>query len=278
MQEYDRVLEISLLHESHNLKETVRTLTEPRLLKGCLLNRSEWTEPLRWTPEYIAESAPTVSTSFKIGKKEWLLPTSERPHFETDCHFVQGTLSEFVTWIRQDSSKEHSTTSLPHDVMSSSADCDVSCSKRVKITNSGSELRESDTSLSCYPPSEYWGYCDYKYMFQLFQDTPSLLSALDWSGLGFEKRGGEQSTIWIGSELAHTPCHYDTYGYNIVAQLYGRKRWYLVSPTEHDRMYPTRIPYEESSVFSTVNLAHPDYTTHPNLKGATVLEVIILLA
>ena len=121
MQEYGKTLEISLPHKSHTLKETVRTLTEPRLFKGCLLNRSEWAEPLKWTPEYIAESAPTVSTTFKIGKKEWLLPTSERPHFETDCHFVQGTLSEFVTWIRQDSSKYISATplSLPRDVISS---------------------------------------------------------------------------------------------------------------------------------------------------------------
>lgn len=29
-------------------------------------------------------------------------------------------------------------------------------------------------------------------------------------------------TFWMGSENAHTPCHYDTYGCNVVVQVYGR--------------------------------------------------------
>ncbi len=30
-------------------------------------------------------------------------------------------------------------------------------------------------------------------------------------------------TLWIGTEMAHTGCHQDTYGINLVAQLHGHK-------------------------------------------------------
>ena len=45
----------------------------------------------------------------------------------------------------------------------------------------------------------------------------------------------------------------DSYGYNVVAQLIGSKTWILISPDEYERMSPTRIPYEESSVYSNIN-------------------------
>lgn len=32
----------------------------------------------------------------------------------------------------------------------------------------------------------------------------------------------EESTVWIGSTGAHTPCHQDLYGINLVAQVYGK--------------------------------------------------------
>ena len=75
---------------------------------------------------------------------------------------------------------------------------------------------------------------------------------MDWGALGFSERGGQQSTLWVGSEGAHTPCHYDTYGCNLVAQISGRKRWILFPPSDTPHMYATRVPYEESSVFSEV--------------------------
>lgn len=45
---------------------------------------------------------------------------------------------------------------------------------------------------------------------------------IDWSQMGMKGRNGNQSTLWIGSEGAHTPCHYDTYGINFVAQIRGK--------------------------------------------------------
>lgn len=48
------------------------------------------------------------------------------------------------------------------------------------------------------------------------------MQAVDWSVFGLNNRDGNDSTIWIGSEGCYTNCHYDTYGFNLVAQIYGR--------------------------------------------------------
>lgn len=45
---------------------------------------------------------------------------------------------------------------------------------------------------------------------------------IDWRSFGFAERNARHSTLWIGSEGAYTPCHFDTYGYNLVAQIYGK--------------------------------------------------------
>jgi len=84
------------------------------------------------------------------------------------------------------------------------------------------------------------------------------LKMVDWSAFGFDGRDGTQSTFWLGSQGAYSVCHYDTYGCNLVAQIYGRKRWVLYPPSQTHCMYPTRIPYEESSVFSQVSVRSPD--------------------
>ena len=47
-------------------------------------------------------------------------------------------------------------------------------------------------------------------MSELFKDFPDFLTAVDWGVFGFEGRDGRQSTIWVSSEGASTPCHMDT--------------------------------------------------------------------
>ena len=74
---------------------------------------------------------------------------------------------------------------------------------------------------------------------------------------------------------AHTPCHYDTYGCNLVAQLSGEKRWVLFSPGDTESLYPTRVPYEESSVFSRVNVIDPDLKTFTKFANATSYSVSV---
>lgn len=49
-----------------------------------------------------------------------------------------------------------------------------------------------------------------------------VLQDVKWSDFGFEGRNGRESTLWIGTEGANTPCHLDSYGYNLVLQVQGR--------------------------------------------------------
>ena len=90
-------------------------------------------------------------------------------------------------------------------------------------------------------------------MAQLFTDDSKILDAVDWSKVGFQGRNGYQSTIWVGSELAFTPCHQDTYGLNLVAQIDGVKKWLLLPPSDSHALNPLRVPYEESSIFTQVD-------------------------
>lgn len=112
-------------------------------------------------------------------------------------------------------------------------------------------------------------------MAEMFNDFPTLKNSTKWERLGFPEVTGDQTTIWIGSEGSSTPCHLDTYGCNLVAQLYGRKKWCLFAPSETKKLYPTRIPYEESSVFSHVNVKNPDLNKTPDFKTAIRYEVCI---
>ncbi|XP_067938228.1 HSPB1-associated protein 1 homolog isoform X2 [Watersipora subatra] len=120
-----------------------------------------------------------------------------------------------------------------------------------------------------------WAYADYKYMKEIFHSVPELLADVDWSTFGFTDRDGRASTFWMGSKGAYTPCHYDTYGCNLVAQLYGKKKWTLFPPSETDKLYPTRIPFEESTVFSQVDLHCYDPEKHPLFPQAKRYDVVL---
>ncbi|XP_029981576.1 HSPB1-associated protein 1 homolog isoform X2 [Sphaeramia orbicularis] len=160
------------------------------------------------------------------------------PLFETHCSFVDATLAQFLSWTQG-----HSGT---HD----GPFCD-------------------------YPSSEYWAYADYKYISQLLEDQPSMFEDVKWSEFGFEGRDGRESTLWIGTEGANTPCHLDSYGCNLVLQVQGRKCWHLFPPEDAAKLYPTRIPYEESSVFSQVNVLQPDLRRFPAFQRARTHSVTL---
>ena len=162
---------------------------------------------------------------------------------ETDCIFINASFKEFFEWIR--------------------------------LGNDDSiEVRLGE--LQKYPYKDFWCYADYKYMAELFCDNSSALTAIDWSVFGFPDINGYHSTLWVSSDDAYTPCHQDTYGTNLVAQIYGRKKWILYPPSETLHMRPTRIPYEESSIFSKVdakseNIYHKSYEV--DLKPGEILLV-----
>uniref|UniRef100_A0A2K6SAB7 HSPB1-associated protein 1 n=1 Tax=Saimiri boliviensis boliviensis TaxID=39432 RepID=A0A2K6SAB7_SAIBB len=156
--------------------------------------------------------------------------TSTVPQFETTCSYVEATLEEFLTW-----------------------NCDQS--------NISGPFRD-------YDHSKFWAYADYKYFVSLFEDKTDIFQDVKWSDFGFPGRNGQESTLWIGSFGAHTPCHLDSYGCNLVFQVQGRKRWHLFPPEDTPFLYPTRIPYEESSVFSKINVVNPDLKRFPQFQKA----------
>ena len=83
-----------------------------------------------------------------------------------------------------------------------------------------------------------------------------------------QQANGSDSTLWLGSRGACTQCHQDSYGANLVAQLFGKKRWTLYPPSAGSRgLYPTRVPYEQSSIFSRVDVHNPDLSLHPQFRA-----------
>ncbi|GFY38958.1 HSPB1-associated protein 1, partial [Trichonephila inaurata madagascariensis] len=133
---------------------------------------------------------------------------------------------------------------------------------------------DSNNPLKKYRKDEFWAYSSYNYMNNIFPED-SILQAVDWSAFGFPEVSGNESTFWLGSEGANTPCHFDSYGVNLVAQIVGRKKWILFPPTDTAFMYPTRVPYEESSVFSSVNILNPNLSQHALFKESHPYIVIL---
>lgn len=123
------------------------------------------------------------------------------------------------------------------------------------------------------PNSLEWMYFDYKYLHQWFKSDSELYKKDLWKQFGFLEKGPSDSTLWVGSEGAHTPAHQDTYGTNIVVQLYGKKRWILFPP-EATGLKPTRVPYEESSIYSDLNFFCPAHLdAHKGLSGGRSIEL-----
>ncbi|KAL6432493.1 hypothetical protein ACFW04_006819 [Cataglyphis niger] len=122
--------------------------------------------------------------------------------------------------------------------------------KLCKLTLREFFIATGDTTKEGY---DKWLYCDYKHIKE-FSDKPEIIEAFNWLKFGIDEEFGKNglySTIWIGSKGAHTDCHWDTYGYNLVAQIHGRKLWLLYPPS--DFLLPVRLPYEESTVYSKID-------------------------
>ncbi|KAI1237311.1 hypothetical protein IHE44_0014576 [Lamprotornis superbus] len=89
--------------------------------------------------------------------------------------------------------------------------------------------------FSCYDYSKYWAYADYKYIARIFEDKPEIFQIL----------------------------------------FRFTKRWHLFPPGDTSFLYPTRIPYEESSIFSKVNIANPDLKRFPDFRNSTAHVVTL---
>lgn len=139
---------------------------------------------------------------------------------------------------------------IGYNAKSTSPQWEINCST-VSMT-----LSEFIQHVDLHKDDKKWYYFDYKYMKQWFKSKPEIINSLNWKIFGIDK-SGDDSTIWIGSKGAHTNCHQDSYGCNLVAQIHGRKQWLLFPPSATNFLQPTRIPYEESTVYSKYNFFCP---------------------
>ncbi|XP_053690269.1 HSPB1-associated protein 1 [Sabethes cyaneus] len=97
------------------------------------------------------------------------------------------------------------------------------------------------------------GWASYSY--RTVQELPEQCrDGINFGMFGFPEIG-EDVSFWLSSSGANTPCHYDTYGCNVVVQVYGRKSWLLFPPGAKLRC--SRVPYEESSVYCEENFYSP---------------------
>lgn len=168
---------------------------------------------------------------FRVGARVKEGDHLKSPQWETECMKGSMRYCEFLEWTKGQRT------------------CTSQCGSQV---NSGT----------------HWAYFDYFYMKDLEQPE-HLLGAIDWGTFGFTDRGLNDSTLWIGSTGANTPCHIDTYGCNLVAQVMGKKRWVLFPKSQSEYLSPTRVPYEESSIYSEVGFPRPDASSHPRLISTT---------
>nr|KAF6378382.1 HSPB1 associated protein 1 [Myotis myotis] len=129
---------------------------------------------------WTAEHLSKVLHGKQIRFRMGMKSTDTVPQFETSCNYVEATLEEFLTW-----NCDHSSISGP---------------------------------FIDYDYSKFWAYADYKYVVSLFEDKTDIFQDVIWSDFGFRGRNGRESTLWIGSLGAHTPCHLDSYGCNLVFQ------------------------------------------------------------
>ncbi len=74
--------------------------------------------------------------------------------------------------------------------------------------------------------------------------------------------------FWFGPGGTITPLHHDPVNL-MMAQIYGRKRWRLISPQQ------TPLLYNYIGVFSKVDCENPDYNKYPLFKNVTIIEEIL---
>ena len=284
------------------LKVLIENCKEPLVIKGQL---QPWRTAKSWKAEHICQTLLSKPTIFKVFPRrgtevyrDFSMSRNKTPD-ETDCVFVEGKFGDFWSWWKANANKSEepqqpvetkskkSTSTSPM----SSSDSGVSVAKdcastsdnasRTMTSNSSDFLTLSfstpqqpcSCSLLEFPASDFWVYSDYNYLSKLCAEAPELVDNVDWSILGFGDQSSQDSALWMGSVGAFTPCHQDTYGFNIVAMLSGEKTWTLFSPEDSKYMYPSRIPFEESSVFCEVDVADPDHHKHPLYKQARPYQV-----
>ncbi|CAH8472824.1 unnamed protein product [Schistosoma turkestanicum] len=156
----------------------------------------------------------------------------------TSCPFVNATLTEFNEWING--------------------------------------VDNTNNPFSKYPKELWWAYADYIDMKESskFQEIIKDLSFHELFPF-MNNNNNIRPVIWFGSSKSHTICHRDTYGVNLVVQIKGSKRWILFPPSDNSYMYETRLPIEESTIYSKVNFASLNYKKYPLILKTTPYPITL---
>lgn len=219
-------------------------LQEPVVFKGYVINdvspNSQW-ECMKWKEDDWERLFGKEKLTLRVNKRvenEML----SAPQWEGSCMKTLMAYSEMRDWAKsQDGTSVFKGRTI--------------CGKEIDSRN-------------------HWVYFDYYYMKDLI-NMEQIDKAVDWSIFGFPERGAKDSTIWVGTRGANTPCHIDTYGCNLIAQIKGRKRWTMFHKLQSSSLYSTRVPYEESSIYSEVGFPSPNISIHPKLMQSTPYVVTL---
>ncbi|PWJ86904.1 hypothetical protein C8D77_1202 [Mesorhizobium loti] len=80
--------------------------------------------------------------------------------------------------------------------------------------------------------------------------------------------GKRKTFLWFGPSGTITPLHHDLMNV-LVAQIFGKKRFILVSPED------TPFIYNESGCYGDVNCSLPDYDKHPLYKESSPIALTL---
>eukprot|EP00397_Hematodinium_sp_SG-2012_P028556 GEMP01030076.1.p1 GENE.GEMP01030076.1~~GEMP01030076.1.p1 ORF type:complete len:246 (+),score=41.46 GEMP01030076.1:241-978(+) len=103
--------------------------------------------------------------------------------------------------------------------------------------------------------SSHWAYMDYCHMETFFADHPRMQQSAQ-SLCPNSKHEPSLPVLWLSSEGSTTRPHADACGVNLVIQMDGVKRWILAKDAE-----PTRVPFEETSIFARASSLPSDSLT-----------------
>ncbi|CAG2054162.1 unnamed protein product, partial [Timema podura] len=273
------------VEDDHKMNVDVDRILPPSLIKDMILDGLrypvvfrglifDW-EMLDWSPQAWVEHLGDMKLPFRRGQKK----VTESPQWERGCSTEQLTMAEFFqedtsdSWLYFDYKYMHEwfqdhpnilqTDPLPLEVNNLVF---IHCVLTTYSSSMASLVLTDSSQLTS--DSQHLDLIGKRWAVTLMLDWPAddgnigvrilvgCTEAVTWANLGFPERTGSESTMWIGSSGAHTPCHIDTYGCNIVAQVMGRKQWILFPPSA-PAMLPTRVPYEESSIYSNRNFYSP---------------------
>lgn len=195
------------LYNTYKVKEIIITIGVKHLLLFLLLNASSFPlDTMAQTPLNLDTEAHKLRTLILNARKPFVLR-----NFIMNWKCFEQSLKEWCT------NYDNEVNSLPEfEVMPCNQGNNTPHWERCResIRMSLSQFLEKQKT----PTDEFWIGLNYQRM----KNIPnSLKDGIDFSRLGFSEATNE-CNYWLCSAQTNTPCHYDTYGCNVVVQVYGR--------------------------------------------------------